>query len=150
MDDEIGAQRRPFNVLLVEDNPADILLAKEAMKESTTPYSLHVLSDGKQVMSYLLREEKYAYAERPDIILLDLNLPRKTGLEVLKEIKENRYLKHIPVIVLTTSNAAQDIERAYAVHANCYITKPIDFEKFSKIVKSILDYWSTVATLKVS
>jgi chemotaxis family two-component system response regulator Rcp1 len=149
MHEEIGAQRRPFKILLVEDNPADILLAKEAMKESTTPYSLHVLSDGKEAISYLLREEKYAYAERPDIIILDLNLPLKSGFEVLEEIKENRYLKHIPVIVLTTSNAAQDIERAYAIHANCYITKPIDFEKFSKIVKSILDYWSSVASLKV-
>ena len=95
-------------------------------------------------------EEKYANAERPDIIILDLNLPKKTGLEVLKEIKGKLHLKHIPVIVMTTSNAEEDIENAYAFHANCYIIKPIDFEKFSKVIKSIIDYWSTVVTLKVS
>jgi chemotaxis family two-component system response regulator Rcp1 len=150
MYEETGVRERPFEILLVEDNPADVLLAKEAIKESTVPCSLHVLRDGEEAMSYLMRKERYSYAERPDIILLDLNLPRKTGLEVLKEIKESRDLKHIPVIVLTTSDAAQDIERAYAGHANCYIIKPIDFEKFSKIVQSILDYWFSVATLKVS
>jgi chemotaxis family two-component system response regulator Rcp1 len=150
MDEEIGAQRRPFNILLVEDNPADIQLAKEAMKESSVPYSLHVVSDGKKAMSFVLREEKYAYAERPDIILLDLNLPEKKGLEVLKEIKGNLHLKHIPIIVLTTSDAEQDIESAYAFHANCYITKPIDFDKFSKVIKSVIDYWATVVTLKIA
>jgi chemotaxis family two-component system response regulator Rcp1 len=150
MDEEIGAHRRLFDILLVEDNPGDIHLAKEAMKESSIPYSLHVVSDGKEAMSYLLCEEKYANAGRPDIIILDLNLPKKTGLEVLKEIKGNLHLKHIPVIVMTTSDAEQDIESAYAFHANCYITKPVDFDKFLKVIKSIIDYWSTIVTLKVA
>jgi len=150
MNEEMGAHRRLFDILLVEDNTADVYLSKEAMKESSIPYSLHVASDGKEAMSYLLCEGEYAKAERPDIIILDLNLPKKTGLEVLKEIKGNPHLKHIPVVVMTTSNAEQDIENAYAFHANCYITKPIDFDKFSRVIKSIITYWSTVVTLKVA
>jgi len=132
---------------LVEDNPADVQLAREAMKESSIPYSLRVVGNGEEAMSYLLSRDSDAGLERPDIILLDLNLPRKGGLEVLREIKGNPALKRIPVIVLTTSNDEQDIESAYAVHANCYITKPVDFDRFSRVIKSIVNYWSSVVKL---
>jgi chemotaxis family two-component system response regulator Rcp1 len=136
-----------FNILLVEDNPADVQLAREAMKESSTPYSLKVVGNGEEAMSYLLSRDSDPGLERPDIILLDLNLPKKGGIEVLKEIKGNLDLKHIPIIVLTISHDEQDIESAYAVHANCYITKPVDFDKFSKVMKSIVNYWATVVKL---
>jgi CheY-like chemotaxis protein len=132
---------------LVEDNPEDVQLAREAMKESSIPYSLKVVGNGEEAMSYLLSRDSDEGLERPDIILLDLNLPKKGGIEVLKEIKGNLDLKHIPVIVLTTSNDEQDIESAYAVHANCYITKPVDFDQFSKAIKSIVNYWATVVKL---
>ena len=132
---------------MVEDNPADVQLAREAMKESSIPYSLRVVGNGEEAMSYLLSRDSDAGLERPDIILLDLNLPRKGGLEVLREIKGNPALKRIPVIVLTTSNDEQDIESAYAVHANCYITKPVDFDRFSRVIKSIVNYWSSVVKL---
>lgn len=117
------------------------------MKESSIPYSLRVVGNGEEAMSYLLSRDSDAGLERPDIILLDLNLPRKGGLEVLREIKGNPALKRIPVIVLTTSNDEQDIESAYAVHANCYITKPVDFDRFSRVIKSIVNYWSSVVKL---
>lgn len=132
---------------MVEDNPADVQLAREAMKESSIPYSLRVVGNGEEAMSYLFSRDSDAGLERPDIILLDLNLPRKGGLEVLREIKGNPDLKRIPVIVLTTSNDEQDIESAYAVHANCYITKPVDFDRFSRVIKSIVNYWSSVVKL---
>lgn len=132
---------------MVEDNPEDVQLAREAMKESSIPYSLKVVGNGEEAMSYLLSRDSDEGLERPDIILLDLNLPKKGGIEVLKEIKGNLDLKHIPVIVLTTSNDEQDIESAYAVHANCYITKPVDFDQFSKAIKSIVNYWATVVKL---
>jgi chemotaxis family two-component system response regulator Rcp1 len=136
-----------FNILLVEDNPADVQLAREAMKQSSIPHSLKVVGNGEEAMSYLLSRDSDAGLEPPDIIMLDLNLPGKGGIEVLKDIKANPDLKHIPVIVLTISNEEQNIESAYAVHANCYITKPVDFDRFSDVIKSIVSYWATVVKL---
>jgi chemotaxis family two-component system response regulator Rcp1 len=131
----------------VEDNPAEVRLAREAMKQSSIPYSLKVVGNGEEAMSYLLSRDSDAGLEPPDIIMLDLNLPGKGGIEVLEEIKANPDLKRIPVIVLTTSNDDKNIESAYAVHANCYITKPVDFDKFSDVIKSIVNYWATVVKL---
>lgn len=147
MSEEIRASKRPFHILLVEDNVEDIYMTQEAMKESSIPYSLNVVRDGEEAMSYLLRQGKYADIVQPDIILLDLNLPRKNGLEVLKEIKDNPDLRCIPVIALSTSSAQDDIQRACDLKANCYIIKPINFDKFLKVIKSIMDYWLTVAAL---
>jgi two-component system response regulator len=147
MSEEMRASKRPFHILLVEDNGGDILLAQEAMKESSISYSLNIVREGEEAMSYLLRQGKYADILQPDIVLLDLNLPKKTGLEVLKEIKDNPDLRRIPVIVLTTSSAQKDIQNACDLKANCYIIKPINFDKFIKVIKSIMDYWFTVATL---
>jgi chemotaxis family two-component system response regulator Rcp1 len=131
----------------VEDNPADVRLAREAIKQSSIPYSLKVVGNGEEAMSYLLSRDSDAGLEPPDIIILDLNLPGKGGIEVLEEIKANPDLKRIPVIVLTTSNDDKNIESAYAVHANCYITKPVDFDKFSDVIRSIVNYWATVVKL---
>lgn len=131
----------------MEDNPADVGLAREAMKQSSIPYSLKVVGNGEEAMSYLLSRDSDTGLEPPDIIMLDLNLPGKGGIEVLEEIKANPDLKRIPVIVLTTSNDDKNIESAYAVHANCYITKPVDFDKFSDVIKSIVNYWATVVKL---
>jgi chemotaxis family two-component system response regulator Rcp1 len=136
-----------FNILLIEDNPADVRLARESMKQSGIPYFLKVAGNGEEAMSYLLSRDSDAGSERSDIILLDLNLPGKGGIEILKEIKANPDLKHIPVIVLTSSNDERDMESAYAVHANCYVSKPADFDKFSKVIKSIVNYWATVVKL---
>ena len=122
-------------------------MTQEAMKESSIPYSLNVVRDGEEAMSYLLRQGKYADIVQPDIILLDLNLPKKNGLEVLKEIKDSPDLGRIPVIVLSTSSAQDDIQKACDLKANCYIIKPINFDKFLKVIKSIMDYWFTVAAL---
>ena len=147
MSEEIRVSKRPFHILLVEDNVEDIYLTQEAMKESSIPYSLNVVRDGEEAMSYLLRQGKYADIVQPDIILLDLNLPKKNGLEVLKEIKDNPDVRRIPVIVLSTSSAQEDIQKACDLKANCYIIKPINFDKFLKVIKSIMDYWFTVAAL---
>ncbi len=147
MEEDVGTNSRLFNVLLVEDNPADVRLAGQAMKESNIPSSLKVVGSGEEAMSYLLSRDSEVGLERPDIILLDLSLPEKGGIEVLKEIKENPDLKRIPVIVLTTSNDERDVESAYAVHANCYITKPVDSDKFSGVIKSIVNYWSSIAKM---
>jgi chemotaxis family two-component system response regulator Rcp1 len=117
------------------------------MKQSSIPYSLKVVGNGEEAMDYLLNRDSEAGLEPPDIIILDLNLPGKSGIEVLREIKASTYLKRIPVIILTTSNDEQNIQSAYAVHANCYITKPVDFEKFSEVIESILNYWATVVKL---
>ena len=146
-EEDVGTNSRLFNILLVEDDPADVQLARQAMKESSIPYSLKVVGNGEEAMSYLLSRDSEAGLEHPDIILLDLNLPEKGGIEVLKEIKENADLRRIPVIVLTTSNDERDVEKAYAVHANCYITKPVDYDKFSGVIKSIVNYWSSVAKI---
>ena len=137
----------PIEILLVEDSPADVRLTKEALKEEKLLIRLNVVSDGVEAMSYLRREGKYAEAVRPDLILLDLNLPRKDGREVLKEIKTDKELKIIPVVVLTISRAEEDVVRSYDLHANCYITKPIDLNQFSRVVKTIQEFWLTIVKL---
>lgn len=138
---------RPAEVLLVEDSPGDVRLTREALKEGKVRNNLSVVSDGVEAMEFLRREGKYKDAPRPDIVLLDLNMPRKDGREVLAEMKSDEQLKRIPVVVLTTSEAEQDILRTYDLHANCYLTKPVDLEQFISIVKSVEDFWLTIVQL---
>lgn len=138
---------RPVNVLLVEDNPGDVRLTQEAFKEAKMSIQLDVTMDGAEAIKFLRREGEYADATTPDLILLDLNLPKKDGREVLKEIKTDDTLKRIPVVVLTTSNAEQDILKSYNLHVNCYINKPVDFEKFFDIIQKIEEFWLTTAIL---
>jgi chemotaxis family two-component system response regulator Rcp1 len=138
---------QPMEVLLVEDNPGDVRLTREALRDSLVPNSLSVVHDGEQAVLFLRREGKYAGAPRPDIILLDFNLPKRDGGEVLEVIKADGDLRKIPVVVLTTSQAARDIQRAYDLHANCYITKPLDLDRFMAVVKSIEDFWLNVVKL---
>jgi len=137
----------PVEILLVEDNPGDVRLTKEALKEGKVYNNLHWARDGVEALEFLKREGKHAAAPRPDIILLDLNLPKKDGREVLAVIKRDADLKHIPVVVLTTSKADEDVLRSYELHANCYVTKPVDLEKFIQVVQSIDRFWLTVVTL---
>ena len=137
----------PIEILLVEDNPGDVRLTKEALKEGKVYSNLHTVKDGVEAMEFLRRQGKYKDVPRPDIILLDLNLPKKDGREVLEEIKTDNDLKRIPVVVLTTSKAEEDVLRTYNLHANCYVTKPVDLEKFMVVVKSIDVFWLTVVTL---
>jgi len=134
-------------VLLVEDSPADVRLTKEALKEEKLHITLQVVNDGVEAMEYLRQEGKYSKAVRPDLILLDLNLPKKDGREVLKEIKGDDNLRSIPVVVLTTSKSEADIIKVYDLHANCYITKPLDLNQFSTVVKSIENFWLTIVKL---
>jgi len=136
-----------FDILLVEDNPGDARLAQEALKEGRMTSRLKVVVDGVEAMAYLRREGIYADSPRPDLVLLDLNLPRKDGRQVLAEMKEDPELRRIPVVVLTTSQAGQDILRSYDLHANCYITKPVDLDRFIAVVRSIEEYWCSVVTL---
>jgi CheY-like chemotaxis protein len=136
-----------FTILLVEDNPADVRLTKEALKDAKVLHELYVASDGVEAISFLTRQEGHESAPRPDLILLDLNLPRKDGRQVLEEIKQHPDLKTIPVVVLTTSQAEEDIIRSYDLHANCYVTKPVDLEQFSRIVRTIEDFWLTIVRL---
>ena len=138
---------KPIEILLVEDNPGDVRLTVEALKENKVLNNLHVVEDGVEAMAFLRREGKYADAPRPDIILLDLNLPKKDGREVLAEIKTDENLKRIPVVILTMSKAEEDILKAYDLYANCYITKPVDLEQFITVVKSIEDFWLTIVKL---
>jgi CheY-like chemotaxis protein len=140
-------ENRPVEILLVEDNPGDERLTREALKEGKVYNNLHWVKDGVEAMEFLRRAGRYAEAPRPDIILLDLNLPKKDGREVLQEIKTDTDLKRIPVVVLTTSKAEEDVLRTYNLHANCYVTKPVDLEKFIVVVKSIDVFWLTVVTL---
>jgi two-component system, chemotaxis family, response regulator Rcp1 len=137
----------PIEILLVEDSPADVRLTKEALKEEKLHINLHVANDGVEAMAFLRREGKYAQAVRPDLILLDLNLPRKDGREVLLEIKSDEKLKIIPVVILTVSKAEEDVLKTYKLHANCYITKPIDLNQFSRVVKTINDFWLAIVKL---
>ena len=132
---------------MVEDNPGDVRLTMEAFKEGKIRNHLSVVSDGVEALAFLRREGLYANAPRPDIILLDLNLPKKDGREVLAEIKADEDLKRVPVVVLTTSDADKDVLRIYDLHANCYITKPVDFEQFVTVVKTIEDFWFNVVKL---
>jgi chemotaxis family two-component system response regulator Rcp1 len=136
-----------IEVLLVEDSPGDVRLTREALKDAKMHISLQVVSDGIEAMAYLSRENNYADAPRPDLILLDLNLPKKDGRDVLKEIKESDTLKTIPVVILTTSASRADIDRSYALHANCYITKPVNLQGFIKVVQSIDNFWLSVVKL---
>lgn len=138
---------RPVEILLVEDNPGDVRLTREALYEGKLPNHLNVVNDGVAALTYLRREAPYADAPRPDIILLDLHLPRKDGHEVLAEIKADADLCQIPVVVLTTSADNHDIADSYALHANCYITKPLDYEQFITVMQAIGDFWLTVVTL---
>jgi CheY-like chemotaxis protein len=140
-------QSRPVEVLLVEDNPGDVRLTQEALKDGHVMVNLTVASDGVEAMQILKREGANADRPRPDLILLDLNLPKKNGREVLEEIKADDELKRIPVIVMTTSKAEQDIYRAYNLNANCYVTKPVDLDEFLNVVRSIEDFWLTIVTL---
>lgn len=140
-------QNRPVEILLVEDNPGDERLTREALKEGKVYSNLYWAKDGVEAMEFLRRQGKYAGAVRPDIILLDLNLPKKDGREVLQEIKNDDALKRIPVVILTTSKAEEDVLKTYNLHANCYVTKPVDLEKFIVVVKSIDRFWLTVVTL---
>lgn len=137
----------PVEILLVEDNPADVRLTREALIEEKLHNNLSVVNDGVEAIAFLRKEGRYSNSVRPDLILLDLNLPRKDGREVLKEIKGDDNLKCIPVVVLTVSKAEEDILKSYNLHANCYITKPIDLNQFSKVVKSIKDFWLTIVRL---
>ena len=142
-----GTYARPANILLVEDNPGDVRLTREALKEEKVLNNLNVVGDGVEAMAFLRREGKYADAARPDLILLDLNLPKKDGREVLEDIKSDPTLKLIPVVILTTSRAEEDILKAYDLHANCYVTKPVDLEQFITVVQSIEEFWLAIVTL---
>jgi two-component system, chemotaxis family, response regulator Rcp1 len=138
---------RPIDILLVEDNPGDVRLTREALREGKVRNHLYVAADGVEALRFLRREGEHADAVRPDLILLDLNLPKKDGREVLEEIKGDPALRSIPVVVLTSSQAEQDICRAYDLHANCYVTKPVDLEQFITVVKSIEAFWFTIVKL---
>lgn len=138
---------RPIEILLVEDNPGDVRLTQEALKEGKVLNNLNVVRDGIDALAFLRQEGKHVHAPYPDLILLDLNLPKKNGLEVLAEIKEDPKLKLIPVVILTVSKDEEDILKSYDNHANCYITKPVNLDQFMKIVKSIEEFWLTIVKL---
>jgi two-component system, chemotaxis family, response regulator Rcp1 len=138
---------RAIGILLVEDNPGDVRLTQEALKEGKVRNTMHVVNDGVEALAFLRQEGQYADASHPDLILLDLNLPKKSGLEVLSEVKADDDLKRIPVVILTTSQAEQDIVRSYNLHANAFVTKPVDLEQFITVVKSIEDFWLEIVKL---
>lgn len=140
-------QIRPIEILLVEDNPGDVRLTREALKEAQVLNQLHVVEDGVEAMAFLRRKGQYTNRPAPDIVLLDLNLPRKNGHEVLRELKNNGRLKRIPVVVLTTSAADEDIVQSYQLHANAYITKPVDLEKFMRVMEAFESFWLSTAQL---
>ena len=137
----------PIEILLVEDSPGDVRLTREAFKDARVLVNLQVAGDGEEAMAFLKREGKYSSKPRPDIILLDLNLPKKDGRVVLAEIKEDPKLQTIPVVILTTSASEADVLKSYSLHANCYITKPVDLDGFLKVVKSIDGFWLSVVRL---
>jgi two-component system, chemotaxis family, response regulator Rcp1 len=141
---------QPIEILMVEDNPGDVRLTREALKDAKVANVLNVVEDGVAALDYLHRRGEYAHVRRPDLILLDLNLPKKNGREVLEELKEHPTLKTIPVVILTTSRAEEDVLRAYSLHANCYIMKPVDFTQFASIVRSIEHFWLSVVMLPPS
>jgi chemotaxis family two-component system response regulator Rcp1 len=138
---------RPIEILMVEDNPGDVRLTVEALKEGKVRNNFHTVEDGELALAFLRRQGDYAKAPHPDLILLDLNLPKMSGREVLAEIKEDPELRRIPVVILTVSKAEQDILKSYNLHANCYITKPVDLDQFLEVVKSIENFWLTVVML---
>ena len=134
-------------ILLIEDNPGDARLTQEALKDGKMKINLTIVSDGEEGTDYLFKRKKYIHATRPDLVILDLNLPRKNGREVLAEIKNDEILKSLPVIILTMSKAEEDIIKSYNLHANCFITKPIDLMKFFEVVKMIEGFWLTIVKL---
>jgi two-component system, chemotaxis family, response regulator Rcp1 len=138
---------RPLHILLAEDNPADVRLVREVMRESKLLNELHPVPDGVEAMAYLRREGKYAEEPRPSLILLDLNMPKKDGRQVLREIKADPELRRIPVVIMTSSQAEEDIVRAYDEHANCYVRKPVDFGQFHQVVKTIQNFWFAAVEL---
>jgi len=138
---------RPIEILLVEDNPGDVRLTREALRDAKVHNNLHVVGDGIEAMEFLRRDRQYSDRPRPDVILLDLNLPRKDGREVLAEVKNDENLRRIPIVVLTTSQAEEDILKVYDLRANCYVTKPVDLDQFIKVVKSIDSFWFTIVAL---
>ena len=138
---------KPIEILLVEDNPADVRLTEEALKEGKVLNNLSVVKDGVEALDFLRRKGKYADAPRPDLILLDLNLPKKNGHEVLAEIKEDPNFKRIPIVILTVSKDEQDIMESYNLHANCFITKPVDLDQFINVVRSVENFWLTIVKL---
>ena len=141
---------RPREILLIEDSPSDADLAREALGQGKILNNLHFVEDGVEAMKFLRRKEPYLRVPRPDLILLDLNLPKKTGVEVLTEIKADQGLKLIPVVILSTSAAQEDIIQSYSLHANCYITKPVDFVQFTKVIRLIEEFWLAVVQLPVN
>ena len=141
---------RPIEILLVEDSPGDVRLTREAFDDAKIANNLHVAPDGEAAIDFLMKRGEHAGATTPDLILLDLNLPKKDGREVLAEVKARDELKHIPVVVLTTSEAERDIVESYKLHANCFVTKPVDFSQFIDVVKSIQDFWFTIVKLPVA
>jgi two-component system, chemotaxis family, response regulator Rcp1 len=138
---------RPIDILLVEDSPADVRLTREALKEAKVLNTLHVVQDGMAAMAFLRKQGQYAGSPAPHLILLDLNLPKKDGREVLAEIKADENLKRIPVVVLTTSRAEEDVVRTYSLHANAYVTKPVDLTQFLNVIRTIEEFWLAVVTL---
>ena len=138
---------QPFVILVAEDNATDVMIMREALASAKMRVDLHVVSDGVDALEFLRRMGAHALAPRPDLILLDLNMPRKNGHEVLAEVKADESMRQIPVVMLTTSQAEDDVARAYAHHVNCYIRKPMDFERFSEVVRSIEAFWFTIVTL---
>ena len=144
---QVQPTTKPVDVLLVEDDPGDVLLTEETLLGSKIRTNLHVVGDGVEALAFLRREGTYADVPRPDLILLDLNMPRKDGREVLADIKQDPDLKTIPVAVLTTSSQDEDILKSYELHANCYITKPVGLEQFSTVVQSLEDFWFAIVKL---
>jgi CheY-like chemotaxis protein len=143
----MAANPRRLEVLLVEDNPTDVLLTRDILEKNQVSMNLHVVEDGVKALAFLRRQGEFAAAPRPDLVLLDLNLPRKSGWEVLADMKTDDQLKVIPVVVLTSSKAEADIDRAYSCHANCYVTKAVDYEGFAEVLRSLKHFWLNVATL---
>ena len=143
----VNERARPIEILLVEDSPGDVRLTEIALKNAKVSNSLHVVGDGVEAMAFIRREGDYVHAPRPDLILLDLNMPRMDGREVLAEIKKDESLRMIPVVILTTSKSDEDVLRMYNLHANAYVTKPFDLNQFLDVVKSIEDFWLTVVSL---
>jgi chemotaxis family two-component system response regulator Rcp1 len=137
----------PVEILLVEDNPGDVRLTRESLQENKVRNNLHVARDGEEAMAFLRQDDPFRDVPHPDLILLDLNLPKKDGRQVLVEVKADPLLKHIPVVILTTSRATEDITKAYNLYANCYVAKPVDLEQFMSVVRSIEEFWLTIVKL---
>lgn len=148
MDDQVGTMiGRPIEILLVEDNPGDVRLTREALKDAKVNNNLHVVEDGVEAMAFLRKADNYKQKPTPDLMFLDLNLPKKDGKQVLKEMKEDELLRRIPVVVLTTSKAEEDILRSYDLHANCYVTKPVGLDQFVEVIRTIKNFWLTIVKL---